>query len=619
MPRFHHATIVPTSTTSHRPAPPASPSIFDFAEHFMKEHEEVAPSSCDAGPPDDAMECSQPVDPSPAASQSVASASQQERPTPVYAELWGRLKWLSVINEKTLEGMYSKGDLQAMLRRHAIHAASGRKKSELAVELMRLMRAQGLSKPDEPTAASEPAVACATAITSSSAAAVTTATTIAAAAANTITTAAGVGGVGSNGALGSNSLADRLGNMCRGPPVYDDDETQPPSQSQRVVTPPAPPPPTPHRAVRAAPPAPSPGLLRRIPLPPPPAAAPASARKSGGGRGRGGGGGGGGGGSSGVPGTTPRAAATPLPPAAAARPPPQAAVPPPRAAAPSPPAAAAPVPAAALPSLRLMALSASEEQLLHSLKARAVPPAWPAGCFAALALDLARLPRATGLHSTAHSPPAPCANNAANASANTKAANAANTAYAAAAAAAATAAPSSLPTRAPAAAPAPAALRAARPVAALQPVACPNCHGHHDGAPCVAPQRGNFEAMVAKALRMVRTATADEAAAALRAAGGSFSDAVAALRRSAPLVPSRRATPTGGALHPQSSEGSGSGGWGGAGGGWGGDSGGHYEESRPCSNGANSDSDDQDCGQHAPPGGLPRAGGSSGSETEMEI
>ena len=84
-------------------------------------------------------------------------------------------------------------------------------------------------------------------------------------------------------------------------------------------------------------------------------------------------------------------------------------------------------------------------------------------------------------------------------------------------------------------------------------------------------------------------------------------------------MPSRRATPTGGALHPQSSEGSGSGGWGGAGGGWGGDSGGHYEESRPCSNGANSDSDDQDCGQHAPPGGLPRAGGSSGSETEMEI
>ena len=272
-----------------------------------------------------------------------------------------------------------------------------------------------------------------------------------------------------------------------------------------------------------------------------------------------------------------------------------------------------------------MALSASEEQLLHSLKARAVPPVWPAGCFAALALDLARLPRAAGLHSAAHSPPTPPANNAAsataaNASANTNAANAANAAYAAAAAAAATTAPSSWPTRAPAAAPAPVALRAARPVAALlQPAACPNCHNYHDGAPCVAPQRGNFEAMVAKALRMVRTATADEAAAALRAAGGSFSDAVAALRRSAPLVPSRRATPTGGASHPQSSEGSGSGGWGGGGGGWGSGSGGRYDESRPCSDGTNSDSEDQDCGQHAPPGGLPRAGGSSGSETEMEM
>ena len=477
----------------------------------MKEHEEVAPSSYD-----DAMECSQPVDLPPAASQSVASeASQQERPAPVYAELWGRLKWLSVINEKTLEGMYSKGDLQAMLRRHAIHAASGRKKSELAVELMRLMRAQGLSKPDEPTAATEPPAACTTATTSSSAAGVTTANTIAAVAATTTTTsAAGFGVVGSSGALASNSLADRLGNMCRGPPADDDDETQPPSQSQRVVTPPAPPappPPAPPRAVRAAPPAPSPGLLRRIPLPPPPALASASVRKPGGGRG----------GGSGIPGTAPRvapraavegatftselwgkgskveafdepgtwyeasvvdergygnarellvhyrgykaqynewlcasgdrlraagrtplppsrdapAAAAPPPPAAAARPPLQAAAPPPRAVAPPPPAAA-PVPAAALPPPRLMALSASEEQLLHSLKARAVPPAWPAGCFAALALDLARLPRAAGLHSTAYSPPTPPANNAAsaaaaNASANTKAANAANAANAA--------------------------------------------------------------------------------------------------------------------------------------------------------------------------------------------
>ena len=599
----------------------------------MKEHEEVAPSYYDAGPPDDAMECSQSVDPPPAASQSAAGASQQERPAPVYAELWGRLKWLSVINEKTLEGMYSKGDLQAMLRRHAIHPALGRKKSELAVELMRLMRAQGLSKPDEPTAATEPPAACATAGTSSFAAAATTAnTTAAAAATTTTTTSAGFGRVGSSGALGSNSLADRLGNMCSGPPADDDDETQPPSQSQRVVAPPAPLPPAPPRAMRAAPPAPSPGLLRRIPLPPPPAPS-ASARKSGGGRG-----GGGGGCGNGVPSTAPRAAprATPSPPsrdapaaaappqaAAAARPPPQAAAPPPRAAAPPPPAAA-PLPAAALPPPRLMALSASEEQLLHSLKARAVPPVWPAGCFAALALDLARLPRAAGLHSAAHSPSTPPANNAAsataaNASANTNAANAANAAYAAAAAAAATTAPSSWPTRAPAAAPAPVALRAARPVAALQPAACPNCHNYHDGAPCVAPQRGNFEAMVAKALRMVRTATADEAAAALRAAGGSFSDAVAALRRSAPLVPSRRATPTGGASHPQSSEGSGSGGWGGGGGGWGSGSGGRYDESRPCSDGANSDSEDQDCGQHAPPGGLPRAGGSSGSETEMEM
>jgi len=268
-----------------------------------------------------------------------------------------------------------------------------------------------------------------------------------------------------------------------------------------------------------------------------------------------------------------------------------------------------------------MTLSASEEHLLQSLKARAVPTAWPAGCFAALALDLARLPRAAGLQATANAPPTSPASSAANAAAAAKG----NAAYAAAAAAAAaTAAPSSLPTRAPAAAPAPAALRAARPVAALKPVACPNCHGFHDrGAPCVAPQRGNFDGMVAKALRMVRTATADEAAAALRAAGGSFSDAVAALRRSAPLVPSRRATPTGeGVSHPQSSEGSGSGGWGGGGGGggvWGSGSGGRYEGSRPCSDDADSDSDDLDCGQHAPPGGLPRAGGSSGSETEMEI
>lgn len=586
MPRFYHA-AVPSSTTPHRPVPAASTSIFDFAEHFMKEHEEVAPPSNDAGALDDAMDCShQSVDPPPKTSQSVASASQQERPAPVYAELWGRLKWLSVINEKTLEGMYSKGDLQAMLRRHAIHAASGRKKSELAVELMRLMRAQGLSKPDEPTAATEPPAA----ITSSSAAAVSPANTIAAAATTITTSAAGSGGVGSSGALGPYSLADRLVNMCRGPPAeHDDDETQPPLQSQRVVPPAAPPPP----AIRAAPrAAPCTGVDRassdrlRAALSP--------------------------------PSRDPTAAAAPPPPAAAARPPPQAAAPPARAAA-APPAAA-PEPAAALPSPRLMTLSAAEEHLLQSLKARAVPPAWPAGCFAALALDLARLPRAAGLHATAQAPPTSPANSVANAAA---AANGNATYAAAAAAAAATAAPSSLPTRASAAAPAPTSLRAARPAAALKSVACPNCHGSHDrGAPCVAPQRGNFDGMVAKALRMVRTATADEAAAALRAAGGSFSDAVAALRRSAPLVPSRRATPTdAGASHPQSSEGSGSGGWGGGGGGggWGSGSGGRYEGSRPCSDGADSDSDDQDCGQHAPPGGLPRAGGSSGSETEMEI
>ena len=71
--------------------------MFDFAESFMKEHD-LSPSSHDARP-DDAMECSQPVDPPPVASQSVAGVYSQQAPTaPVYAELWGRLKWLSVGN-----------------------------------------------------------------------------------------------------------------------------------------------------------------------------------------------------------------------------------------------------------------------------------------------------------------------------------------------------------------------------------------------------------------------------------------------------------------------------------------------------------------------------------------
>ena len=47
----------------------------------------------------------------------------------------------------------------------------------------------------------------------------------------------------------------------------------------------------------------------------------------------------------------------------------------------------------------------------------------------------------------------------------------------------------------------------------------------------MAPQRGNFDAMVGKMLKMVRTASAEQAADALRAASGNFSEAVAALRR----------------------------------------------------------------------------------------
>lgn len=108
MPRFHHASsttsLPPTTTTPHRPPPPTVTSIFDFAESFFAEHD-LAPPSCGTRPPDDAMECSQPVDRPPAASQSSGGASQSAPTAPVYTELWGRLKWLSVINEKTLEGM----------------------------------------------------------------------------------------------------------------------------------------------------------------------------------------------------------------------------------------------------------------------------------------------------------------------------------------------------------------------------------------------------------------------------------------------------------------------------------------------------------------------------------
>ena len=124
-----------------------------------------------------------------------------------------------------------------MLRRHAIHASGGRKKSELAVELMRLMRAQvrispryprplhplhplhplqraryqadgakcarqGLSKPDEPAVATEPPAACATGANTMATATVTTASTT------------GPGGIGGSAALGSPSLVVRRGHQA---------------------------------------------------------------------------------------------------------------------------------------------------------------------------------------------------------------------------------------------------------------------------------------------------------------------------------------------------------------------------------------------------------------------
>ena len=72
-------------------------------------------------------------------------ASQSDKPVASYAELHRRLEWINVVNERTLNGTYSKQELLAMLRRHSIHLSASRKKDELAIELMRLMRERFLS------------------------------------------------------------------------------------------------------------------------------------------------------------------------------------------------------------------------------------------------------------------------------------------------------------------------------------------------------------------------------------------------------------------------------------------------------------------------------------------
>ena len=131
MPRFVGTFRAPEPTAT--PTPTASSlSIFDFVGSL---------DGAASMPPLD-VQC-------PAPEPAVASAKATRESVPPYHQLHMRLQWLSSITTSSLDSAFSKGELAAVLRRHSIYVSSSKRKDEYALELMKLISAGGLARPDQ--------------------------------------------------------------------------------------------------------------------------------------------------------------------------------------------------------------------------------------------------------------------------------------------------------------------------------------------------------------------------------------------------------------------------------------------------------------------------------------
>jgi len=160
MPRFYGAR--PSSTASApRSTPSAAPrsssQIFALFDDALAESAPPArPPHTPAWPPHAPARAaerpraerplSERVDFSQPAVEEASQVGPAKAPVASYEDLHGRLMMLESIRPETLGATFSKAELTAMLRKHSI-PHSNRKKTELAIELMKLVHAGHLSTP----------------------------------------------------------------------------------------------------------------------------------------------------------------------------------------------------------------------------------------------------------------------------------------------------------------------------------------------------------------------------------------------------------------------------------------------------------------------------------------
>ena len=160
MPRFYGArpsscASAPRSTPSA--APRSSSQIFALFDDALAESAPPArPPHTPAWPPHTPARAaerpraerplSERVDFSQPAADEASQAGPAKAPVASYEDLHGRLMMLESIRPETLGATFSKAELTAMLRKHSI-PHSNRKKTELAIELMKLVHAGHLSTP----------------------------------------------------------------------------------------------------------------------------------------------------------------------------------------------------------------------------------------------------------------------------------------------------------------------------------------------------------------------------------------------------------------------------------------------------------------------------------------
>ena len=72
----------------------------------------------------------------------------RETRIPPYAQLHQRLHWITTLTHGAIIGAFSKAEVLAMLRIHSIFLKASSTKDDCALELLRLINAGGLSKPE---------------------------------------------------------------------------------------------------------------------------------------------------------------------------------------------------------------------------------------------------------------------------------------------------------------------------------------------------------------------------------------------------------------------------------------------------------------------------------------